>query len=311
MHESFWAGFEKAASPADEQMQEDVQPSATKRISPLAAGAATGTGVTGYHLARTHLMDRAEDRAVKHTGYWDQLQKKMQPGDIVFTRAHNKNTNKVSVGGGKMPFSVKSLVQGMTGSQNYHGGVYLGGGRIGQAFGEGTKNNTSWMIGEMPDQDVKIYRPTAASAAERKRAVKFVERARGTPYPKIGPLAAQGAGALLGVGGSSKNCKVGPEGHLSCTTTVTHAYPDQFKRYNMTPEEMRRVKGMKLVARHRGLRATGLSDRLLPKVLPVVRGLKWGVGAAAAAAGANAIRNRMAAGKQTNAPVAAPAPATA
>ncbi len=130
-------------------------------------------------------------------------------------------------------------------------------------------------------QDVKVYRPTGASAAEKSAALEFAEKAKGTPYTGAGETFMQGLGNIMGISPSSKGCKIGPSGGINCTSSIAGAYPKQFDKLWMTPDQMRAQPGMDLVARYGHIPPPSVRERALTRVVhPMLKNLKYAAGAA-------------------------------
>lgn len=260
------------------------------RSTALAAGLGTTAGLSGADATREYLRDALEDKAVKHSRSYADLFKKLEAGDIVFTRYPAKHAPKYALPGGQeIPLSAKDLVQLTTGSPNYHGQIYEGGGKVSQAQGSNMPYERSNTFHDWSGQDVKAYRPTKASAAERKAALKFVKDARGTPYTSVGETVKQGLSNLLGLSPSSKGgkCRIGPDGGINCTSSITSAYPKQFDKLYMTPDEMRGVEGMELVGRYgRAGKLTPYEHVMTRGIYPLLKNAKWGLLAGAGAYGA-------------------------
>jgi len=285
---SFQAGFFKAAARKTEvSSKEEKSPLS---VTPTSAGFAAGGAVAAGHVGSAMIRDRLENRAVKPSKSLKDFKSSLKPGDIIFTRYRSKDSPNLEIGKHEIPIKMTRLVQGVSGSKNYHGAIYLGRGRVSQAVGSESPLETSSLKEMYRGQDVKAYRPTAAKPKEVRRAVEFARKAKGTPYANTGQLIAHGLGQLAGISPGSKKCKVGPEGNIVCTTLVTHAYPKQFPKKLMTPNEMRAQKGVKLVTRHSPIGSGAMGERLITRtILPAARGLKWGLGAAALTAGAQKV----------------------
>jgi hypothetical protein len=254
-----------------------------------------GLGVTGGlalgDSVREYARDAVEDKTVKRSRSYADLLKKLEEGDVVFTRYAAKHAPKYALPGGQeIPLSAKDLVQLTTGSPHYHGQIYEGQGRTSQAQGSNLPYERSKTYNDWSGQDVKVYRPTKASGAERKAALKFVQDARGTPYTSVADTIKQGLANLAGVSPSSKGgkCRIGPNGGINCTTSITSAYPEQFKKLFMTPEEMRGVDGMELVGRYgRAGKLTPYEHLMTRAIYPALKNAKWGLLAGAGAYGAS------------------------
>jgi cell wall-associated NlpC family hydrolase len=217
---------------------------------------------------------------VKKSRAYADLLKKMEPGDVVFTRYASKESPNVELDKfGELPVRAKDLVQVSTGSPTYHGQLYLGGGKVGQAQGGAHTYDVNKTYDDWSGQDVKVYRPTKAAAAERKAALKFVQDARGTPYTSVPETVKQALANFAGVSPSSEGggCRIGPKGGINCTTSITSAYPKQFPKLYMTPDEMRAVEGMELVGRYGRAGKLTPYEHLISRALhPALKNLKWG-----------------------------------
>lgn len=273
----FWTGFTKQAAKERE-----------RSVGEQAAivGAGTTGALAAVDSAGNIIRDIREERAVPSAKSYAEFKKQLKPGDIMFSRYKLKESPEFEVMGKKLPFTVSQAVQAGHGSPHYHGLVYTGRGRGVEAVGLGDVAESAGLKKNIRGQSVKVYRPEGASAKEVRRAVRFAERAKGTPYKGWGGLAAQALGTVAGVSPASKNCKVGPNGALVCTTLPAAAYPKQFPKEYMTPNEMRKTKGMKLVARY-GKPQQALSEKILNRVVsPLIHKARYGLGAAGLAAAA-------------------------
>lgn len=243
------------------------------------AGAGVVGGLTAADAVREYARDASEAKSVKRSRSYADLLKKLEPGDIAFTRFASKQSPLMELGGKEIPIRAKDLVTMGTGSPYYHGQIYLGGGKVGQAGGLDQPYAVNKTYDDWSGQDVKVYRPTKASSAERKAALKFVQDARGTPYPSNAENLKQGLMNFLGVSPSSAGgkCRIGPTGALNCTTSVTSAYPEQFPKLHMTPDEMRAAEGMELVGRYGRAGKLTPYEHLISRALhPALKNLKWG-----------------------------------
>lgn len=244
------------------------------------AGAATLAGKTAWDVSRETLRDIEEGKMAKSRSYKDFLSK-LEPGDVMFTRYKGKESPNIELAGlGEVPLRASETVQLGSGSPHYHGVLYGGKGKVYQAQGQDTTYGPNMMKKDIMGQDVKVYRP-GASDAEKARALAFAEKATGTPYTSAGATLKQGLGNILGMSPSSKGCKIGPSGQINCTTSIAGAYPKQFDKLYMTPDEMRAVPGMKLVARYGHIPDLSLREKALTRLIhPTLRNLKYGAGAA-------------------------------
>lgn len=273
--DNFWTGFVKCA-------EEDKK----RLISPLAAGAAaTGTGAaieSGYNIYK----DRSENRSVGRSRSLKDLQKKLNPGDIVFSRSKLKDSPMLA--GGKVPLRTTELIQGITGSPHYHSGIYRGRGRVSQMVGGvGYKGESSAFKDAFLGEEIKVYRPAGAKSKEIQRAVQKAKQIKGTPYKNKKGILSQALGTIGGIGPSSKACKLGPKGSHTCTSAIAAVYPNQFKSEYVTPNEMRNTKGMTLLGRY-GKNPLRPGEVIANRVVaPLLRNAKWGLGAAGLAYGAN------------------------
>lgn len=265
-------------------------------LQALAAGLGVTGGLSGGDALREYSRDALEEKSVKRSRSYADLFKKLQPGDVAFTRYPSKLSPNMNIAGVDVPIRAKDVVQIGTGSPYYHGELYLGGGKVAQAGGTEVPYNVNNTFHDWSGQDVKVYRPTKASAAERKAALKFAQDARGTPYTTFPETVKQGIANFLGISPSSKGgkCRIGPGGALNCTTSVTSAYPEQFKKLYMTPDEMRAVEGMELVGRYGRAGKLSPYEHLITRAMyPALKNAKWGLLAGAGVYGASKLKDAL------------------
>lgn len=256
--------------------------------------AAVGAGTTGALAAGSSIKEYAKDvmenRSVKASRTIEHLKKQMRPGDIVLSGASLKNQDLINLKGVKLPVRIGELVQLLSGSHHYHGAVYGGKNKLYQAYGVGHKFGPS-DLEYMKGDRMKVYRPTGASKREVTDAVKYVKQTarRHAPYKNELELVGQGARYLLDPTGGPGVCRKAGD-KIVCNTAVTKAYPKQFKKELMMPNEIRNTKGMKLVARYGRAAEPTLREKVWTRaVSPVLRNAKWGLMAGAAAYGGKKI----------------------
>lgn len=256
---TFWEGFLKAANER------------TDAEKAVGVGAATTGVLAGHHALRDIMRERRENKSTRPSKTWREFRKELQPGDVLFSRSNVKN---------KKLFTVKDYLQPGVGSPHYHAQVYIGDGKIFHHPGEGhvaQKNIAKVQLGR--GEDVVAYRPNV-SDKEKTRAIKDIPKALSKrPYKSGIATTAMGLKNLLVPGGAGKACHKTPSGKIVCTTVVSSSYPSLF-RENTNIEEMRRNPKMKMVARLNRGAPPSLRERVLTRgVYPVVKNLKWGLGA--------------------------------
>lgn len=253
---------------------------AKKRRRSVEAGLLTTGSLAARHGIMHELMDRAENAATPKTnGYQDYLDK-LQPGDVLFNREFGKDDR------GKA--HLYDAISGAKGEHHLHPVVYRGGGRIAEAGGGDVpaKARTKMDSSGYPLES-QAYRLKNLGAAEKAKALGFLDQAAGTPYKDVPGIAKHVLGHLAGIspkttGDVKKACGDG----IVCSELVAEAYPKRFTDRYMSPVDMRHHPDMEMVARYGHTLPVPLKEKLLSRgVYPVLKNLKYGLGAGALAYG--------------------------
>ena len=239
-------------------------------------GAATTGGLALNHSIRHTLQDIGEERAVPKTNSWREYLKKLQPGDVIFSREFGKDDR------GKA--HIYDALAAAKGDNFVHPTVYRGGGMISEAGGADVpaKARARMSASHYPLEQ-RAYRFKNIADPEKARAFQFLDEMAGTPYKSATDTALHGLGHLAGVQvpTTGKACRVGKDG-VVCSELVAEAFPKRFKDRLMSPIDMRHHPDMEMVARYGHSVDVPLGERVLARgVYPVLRNLKWGLGAGA------------------------------
>ncbi len=279
----FLKGFEKTAK----FIQKNPEPSTGHKALAVGSGVAA-TGAVAQSFSDS-MKDRVESK-VKSSRSLKDFSKKLKKGDVIYSGYNPKDSFSVMLGKKKLPLKVSQMVQMATGNPNYHGMVYLGKGLVGQAEGEGMPLAIRKLHSQGKGQRMKAYRPKA-SKKEIDSAVNYVKKVKGTRYKNIKETATQGAEMLFRPGMGPKTCRK-TKGGIVCNTLVTKAYPKQFKRENMSVNQVRKTKGTKFIGSYGKISKSPIADKVINKVIhPTLKNLKWGLGAGALAYGGMKLRD--------------------
>lgn len=289
MSPHFWRGFTKQAS-----KDRDF----TAGEAALAAGGlATGVGAvrTGVQQSKIH----AAEKALAQSRSFNDFISKLEPGDVIFSRSINKKR--------KRRVDLHDIVQSGSGSPHVHTQVYQGRGNTLDIGGPNMKGEASKAYAHLgAGNDLIAYRANT-SKKSRQRASQRANVLRGAEYVSEPKFVGRGAQALLGAPGRA--CNISSKGGLICNDVALKAHSDTFKKRHQTIADMKANKNMSPVARLSKLKPS-LRDTITHRgVYPVLKNLKWGVGAGAlagAAIGAKKIIDSFKGGP-TN-PSKAPAP---
>lgn len=246
-----------------------------------------GVGAVGSYAVGSSVRDAArafKERKIKSESI-NTLRKKIQPGDIIFTRLRKDLSPEVAgkripkVFGG--PITGGESIRMYSGSPEYHAAMYAGKDRVVAATGD-PKVKAQRLRTALSDQSAKIYRPSLASEIEKQKALDFANKSVGAKYMNEKDIL-KTVGKNIFLGGP-KSCQRVPGKGFVCTTLVTKSYPKQFKKEWMQPREMAGVKGMDLIGRYGGrIKNLTARERIFTHgISPIIRGLKYGVPAAAA-----------------------------
>lgn len=256
------------------------------KISPasaaMAAGATTGAISTAIEGASTHLMDLREARSGKMKRSYKNLLKTLKPGDIIYSGYGSQDSGALRLGKRDLPIRTSHGVQALMGSQNYHGMIYLGGGRIAQAEGPDSPLSIRNLKSEAKRQRLKVYRPTGASAKEVQDAIDYAKKSRGTRYksaPEIGKMVAH---RTLNPMGGPRTCRK-EKGGIVCNTLVNKAYPNQMTQAYAGHNELRRTRGMEFVGGIDKLKPSRKDAFISKAVSPAIRSARFAIPAAAVA----------------------------
>lgn len=250
----------------------------------LGVGATTAAGATAADSAKNYLRDKAEEKSGKMVGTYKSLKAKLKPGDILYSGYNPKDSFDVMLSKNvKLPLKVSQMVQMATGNKNYHGMIYLGNGLIAQAEGEGMPLAIRKLKDQAKRQRIKAYRPTGATQKEIKSAIDYAKKVKGTRYKTPLETFQQGLNMIFNPTMGPKTCRKTDKG-IVCNTLVTKAYPKQFKRENMSINQVRGKKGVEFVGGIDRIKKSPMSDKVINRIVnPALKSLKWAIPAAAVA----------------------------
>lgn len=253
-------------------------------------GAGTTAAMSAVESTRAMLRD-AQEQKVRATRGFSDFTSKLQPGDILFHRRPVKNSALEKIGNYQMPFTEADELMSLKGDPYYHGSIYMGRGKIGDAYDGvvGVRKNTPIM----PEtaEDIKAYRPQVPQKA-KDRALQYVKDMHGARYKDMSGLLEHGANHLLNPVG--KKTSLTPAEASVCTELVANAYPSIFKDAYAGPEEMRHAKGMQLIARYNPMGKITPRETITSRIIhPTLKNLKYGLLAGGLAYGARSIAEQM------------------
>jgi len=272
--QGFWLGFEKRAKAVAEQAPSE-RSDASKA---LGVGAATTGGLAAAQGTRSAIRDHRAYKAAPHVNSINHLKRHAKPGDIFFTRKE-----KSPGWGNSKTLTEKNVIQSAMGSPEYHAALYTKNKQVFHAHAGGAPaSHHFFQKGQafLPGESVHVYRPTAATKAERESALKQPQRLRNRRYKESPQMMGDAAKALVSKNLTGKACH-NVQGRIVCNEVVTSAYPKQFKRRGATIEDMKSTKGMKLVATY-GKKPSMIEHATARGVYPLMRNAKWGLGAGVA-----------------------------
>lgn len=280
------------------------------------ASAAGAAGGAAFHIRRDAVANAAEKR-IKNTKSVKDLQKMMQPGDILVTgstphtsgwhtyedalagiksekirNAFEKYGKKVGLKKNTQVTPALSTTLAALGvGKKSHAGVYLGNGKVAHAYpSEGVFKDT--LEHALHGSSATVYRFKDATKKETSNAVRYANAAvrNKVKYQKI-PVASKNVLTNLGVPFLKKH-SVGKErfNPAVCHTVPIRAYGRRaFEKGEHTfAGDFKFTKGLKAVAR----RDIGHGPKILNYIGQSLKGLKWGVAAGAAALAYGALRKR-------------------
>ncbi len=236
-------------------------------------------GLSGYEGIRNELFDRAEDESTKKTRNLDALRKKMQPGDVVFHRTPNDVSSK-ALG----HITTNDILSAVKGDPFYHTSIYTGKGLISEAGAGKSDQVGNSRLSRAADDDLRVYRPKLDPKTVA-GAVDYAKANKGRQYSTLGRQAEHGLRHLFDPTGGPDVARPTCKG-TACTELVTEAYPEVFKKRFISPIDMRQSKDMELVARYGKDIPVSLREKVLSRgVYPLLKNLKYGLGAGALAYG--------------------------
>lgn len=170
------------------------------------------------------------------------------------------------------------------GDHHYHSSIYQGKGKISEAadYEKGVRNNRplNYEYGE----NLRAYRPKKGQVIPD--ALAYTKAMHKTPYVEQEDLIKGALEHLFVPGGGGKTTGKAPCHGSFCTQHVANAYPDIFDKLNASPADMRHSKELELIARYEPKAARSLREIALTRgAYPLLKNLKYGIGAAAAAYG--------------------------
>jgi hypothetical protein len=291
----FLDGFHKYAS-LSEKDRKDV------RNAGLAAGGVGAARHIGHEMYLNH-----REKKLKNSKSLNEFVKKLKEGDIILSGSTPRHSGAIRLS--DMPKSIQNigkafggkkstvittnstLLNQLGGGSKYHAGVYTGKKRIAHmstdtgAVSEslvGNKRFESTVRG----QNVAAYRFKDSTKAERTSASNFAKRSvkSKVPYQKTTTLMGQVAGNLLSPVGKKASRK--RKDGMVCNTLPIRAYEKRkFSKGEWTYSgDIRKAKNLVPIARRDvvkipwHLRARNMAGQ-------GSKGLKWGLGAAAATYG--------------------------
>lgn len=232
------------------------------------------------------LADKAENAAVRRTRAFQDFQDKLQKGDILFHhRAVKKSPGIEPIGGIPIPGREADWMMASKGDHHYHSSIYEGKGKISEAadYEKGVRSDRplSYEYGE----NVRAYRPKKSELIPD--ALAYTKSAHGTPYVEQEDLVKGAMEHLFAPGGGGNTTGKVPCKGSFCTQHVANAYPDVFDKLNVSPADMRHSKDLELIARYEPKAARTLRELALSRgAYPILKNLKYGLGAGAATYGA-------------------------
>ena len=226
------------------------------------------------------LFEKAESSKMKRSRSWDDFLKKLEPGDTLFHRTPGKYTDPLFGGEGRI--KINDLLLATKGDPFFHSSMYKGRGKIIEAIGQGKSMKAQDLKGDRyVPQEIKAYRP---SKGNPEKALAYAKKSVGSDYKTLGQSAEHAFGHLFKPGGgpSATPCK----GNKICTEMVAEAYPETFRKRFMSPVDMRKAEGMELVGHYGKTLPIAMREKILARgVYPLLKNLKYGVGAGAMAYG--------------------------
>lgn len=232
------------------------------------------------------LADKAENEAVRRTRGFQDFQDKLQKGDLLFHHRPAKVSAPIDpLGGIPIPGREADWMMAAKGDHYYHSSIYEGKGKISEAadYAKGVQSDSplSYEFGE----NVRAYRPKKSELIPN--ALAYTKSAHGTPYVELEDLAKGALEHLFKPGGGGNTTGTVPCQGSFCTQHVANAYPELFDKLNVSPADMRHSKDLELIARYEPKAGRSLRELAMSRgAYPILKNLKYGVGAGAATYGA-------------------------
>lgn len=268
------------------------------RHSPGALAAMTGGSIVGANVARHNIAHavRAAKESKLDTHDIGHVHKKLQPGDVFFSRSPRKESpaykdvkekwRDTPVTGKKWfekirkhfpSFREQDLIRMYGGHPLYHAGIYVGDGKVIHAADE-ARGVVKEDIGKAFEHGSKVhfYRAKGADKKEVESAVNFAHKSVGKPYEGRKWINKEILRELVGRRKPVSGGKVCNQ--YVCTTLVSNAYPKKFKKHWAQPPEM--MSRLEPIAKATKGHAAPISigQRIPPHVIaPTVRSLKMAV----------------------------------
>lgn len=290
---SFSTGFAKTAAAKDED-----------RVSPRNAflgGLAVGAAKNIAHDAYLNHRERgvANSKSIK------KFMKNLKPGDVLISGSTPRNAGGYEVADLPRPvqkllkkFKVNknhqlinnsTLLTAIGGGGKYHAGIYVGKGRVAHLTTD-AGTSVEHLNDVMRSQNMAAYRFKDVKKREAESAVRFAkgEAKKKTPYQSFARYSQQALGNVLSPTGLPACRK--RKGGMVCNTLPVRAYHKRrFPHGEWTYSgDLRRAPGLKPVAR-RDVVKLPWHLKTRSALGHATKGIKWGLGAAAAAAAANKI----------------------
>jgi len=290
---AFWQGFEKASS--------EEQPAKRSNAAFAAqVGAATTGALTAHGVASDVLRENKDFKRVKSSKSTADLVKKMKPGDIVFSRfvepRHTKDKELLQ----KLK-RLKGVLAVGGGAEHYHASLYVGRGNTmehpGQIHRAGI-HSAHAQLGR--GHNSIVFRPKVSKRV-KEQAVSRARQLKGRAYGTNMEIFQKGVRNLLNpMAGVGKRRAKTLKGNVLCTDVITHAYPSLFPDKDSTINQMSRHPKMEMVARltKNKSKPKGWESVLAKGVHPILKNLKWGVGAGLLTAGGLKVKQSLGKGKK-------------